>query len=41
MTELRNVNDAPQAGAKVGFGILAFVVGLLVLLWIIKIVFGF
>ena len=40
MADSREVKDAPQSGAKVGIGILAFVVGLFVLLWIIKVVFG-
>jgi len=41
MADSREVKDAPQSGAKVGIGILAFIVGLFVLLWIIKVVFGF
>jgi hypothetical protein len=41
MADSRDVKDAPQSGAKVGIGILAFIVGLFVLLWIIKVVFGF
>jgi len=32
--------EAPQSGAKVGLGILGFIVGLFVILWIVKAVFG-
>jgi len=41
MADLHEEKNAPQSGAKVGLGILAFMVGLFVLLWIIKAVFGF
>lgn len=41
MAESRDVKDAPQqSGAKVGIGIVLFVVGLFVLLWIVKAAFG-
>ncbi len=41
MADSHDAKDAPQSGAKVGLGILAFIVGLFVLLWIVKAVFGF
>lgn len=41
MANLPEVQDKPQSGAKVAIGILAFIVGLFVLLWIVKAVFGF
>jgi hypothetical protein len=41
MAKSPEVNEAPkQSGAKVGFGILAFIVGLFVILWIVKAAFG-
>ncbi len=40
MADSPEVKDAPQSGAKVGIGILVFVVGLFVILWIVKAVFG-
>jgi hypothetical protein len=41
MAESHRQKDAPQSGAKVALGILAFIVGLFVLLWIVKGIFGF
>ncbi len=41
MANSPEVKDAPQSGAKVGLGILAFIVGLFALLWIVKAFFGF
>jgi hypothetical protein len=40
MTSSPEPKGAPQSGAKVGIGIIAFIVGLFVLLWIVKAVFG-
>ncbi len=40
MADSPEAKDAPQSGAKVGIGILVFIVGLFVILWIVKSVFG-
>ncbi len=36
----KDVPEKEQSGAKVALGILAFIVGLLLLLWLLKLVFG-
>lgn len=42
MANSLETKDAPQqSGAKVGLGILAFIVGIFLLLWIVKVAFGF
>jgi hypothetical protein len=41
MAKLAETKDAPQSGAKVGLGVLGFIVGIFLLLWIVKIVFKF
>ncbi len=40
MADSKEVKDVPQSGAKVGIGIVLFIVGLFALLWIVKAVFG-
>jgi hypothetical protein len=40
MANSTEIKDAPRSGAKVGVGILAFVVGLIAILWIVKPVMG-
>ncbi len=40
MADSPEVKDAPQSGAKVGIGIILFIVGLFAILWIVKAVFG-
>ncbi len=41
MANSPETKDAPQSGAKVGLGILGFIVGIFLVLWVVKIVFGF
>jgi hypothetical protein len=41
MSENDQNDQKAQSGARVGLGILGFMVGILVLLWLIKILFGY
>ena len=41
MADSPEVKDAPQSGAKVGLGIVLFIIGLFAVLWIVKVAFGF
>jgi len=40
MSENKQNEQKTQSGARVGLGILAFVVGLIIVLWAIKLFFG-
>ncbi|MEW6510503.1 MAG: hypothetical protein AB1428_06030 [Bacteroidota bacterium] len=41
MSENTTSKEPPQSGAKVAIGIISFVIGLFVLLWLIKMTAGF
>ncbi len=41
MSDIQQNQQKQQSGARVALGIIGFVVGIFVLLWVIKLLFGF
>jgi len=40
MSDIHQKEQKPQSGARVAIGIIGFIVGIFVILWVIKLLFG-